>query len=133
MSLTQRTTLALLLVCLVGFTSCSTAAQRAKLEELQSLAAEIPKFPDFKQSRYSDLYKPARAVVTYHYESVSKPEQVRDFYVKELPARGWALEKAEGWFAEADNPLTFRKANYKIVVTHDDLLRQYSIDFVWSD
>lgn len=123
------------LVCLVALTGCRTTSQRAKLEELQSLAAEIPKFPEFKQSRYQDISKPGMATVTYYYDCAcaSRIEPVRDFYVKELTARGWTQEKAENRFGKFDSPLTFHKGNYKIVFTRDELLQQYSLDFAWHE
>lgn len=121
------------LVLVISLRSCKSEAQVAKLQELQSLAVEIPKYPDFKQARYSDIYRSSKAVVTYWYDSASRPEPVRGFYVKELATRGWTVENSDNSFGKSDNPLTFHKGKYKIVLTHDDLLKQYSLDFIWGD
>ena len=132
MWLLQRRGLVLLVVAFVGLQGCRTAEQSAKLEELQALAQEVPRFPDFKQVHYQDISKSGMALVTYYYQSPSNFDQVTEFYTKELPAKGWTLEQQEGWWSEKGSPITFRKGNYKIVVTRDDIMRwQYTIDFSW--
>ena len=129
----QRTSLVLLVVALIGFDSCRSSAQRAKIAELRTLALEIPKFPDFEQVHYADISKPGIAVVTYYYKSAAAFESVTEFYTKELSAREWTLEKQEGW-AASSGPPTFRKGNYKIVVTEDEILAwQYTVDFSWRE
>lgn len=128
----QRTGLLLLVVALIGSQSCRTADQRARIAELQALAQELPKFPDFKQVRYEDISKPGIAIVTYYYKSPTGYASVKEFYRKELSARGWTEEKQEGWFVDSDSPATFQKGNYKIILTRDDILVwQYTIDFSW--
>jgi hypothetical protein len=132
MWLIQRTGLVLLAVAFIGLQSCRTAEQRARIAELQSLAQELPKFPDFKEVRTADISKSGIAVVTYYYKSPSAYDSVKEFYRKELAARGWTEEKQEGWWADSNSPTTFRKGNYKIVLTRDDILMwQYTIDFSW--
>lgn len=134
MWLKQRTGLVLLLVAFIGLQSCRTAEQRARIAELQGLEQELPKFPDFKQVRYEDISRSGLAVVTYYYKSPSGFETVKEFYTKELLARGWTEEKREGWWVTSDSPATFRKGKYKIVITDDDILGwQYTIDFSWRD
>lgn len=131
MWIVQRTSLLLLVVALIGFDSCRNSAQRAKIKELRTLAGETPKFPDFKQVHYEDISRSSSAVVTYYYKSAGALESVWEFYKKELSARGWIQEKQEGWDDTA-GPLTFRKGNYKIVVTEDRILMwQYTVDFTW--
>jgi hypothetical protein len=128
----QRTGLLLLAVALIGSQSCRTADQRARIAELQGLAQELPKFPDFKQVRYEDISKPGIAIVTYYYKSPTGYASVKEFYRQELSARGWTEEKQEGWFVDSDSPATFQKGNYKIILTRDDILVwQYTIDFSW--
>lgn len=128
----QRIGLLLLVVALIGSQSCRTADQRARIAELQGLAQELPKFPDFKQVRYEDISKPGIAIVTYYYKSPTGYASVKEFYRKELSARGWTEEKQEGWFVDSDSPATFQKGNYKIILTRDDILVwQYTIDFSW--
>jgi hypothetical protein len=134
MCLIQRTGLALLVVAFIGFHGCRTANQRARIAELQALAQEIPAFPDFKQVHYEDISKSGAAVVTYYYQSAAAFENVKEFYTKELSARGWTAEKQEGLWVDSSSPSTFRKGNYKIVLTRDDILMwQYTIDFSWRD
>ena len=129
----QRTSLVLLVVALIGFDSCRNSAQRAKIAELRTLAVETPKFPDFEQVHYADISRSGSAVVTYYYKSATALESVNEFYTKELSARGWTLEKQEGW-AASSSPLTFRKGNYKIVLTEDQILMwQYTVDFTWRE
>ena len=128
----QRIGLLLLVVALIGSQSCRTADQRARIAELQGLAQELPKFPDFKQVRYEDISKPGIAIVTYYYKSPTGYASVKEFYRKQLSARGWTEEKQEGWFVDSDSPATFQKGNYKIILTRDDILVwQYTIDFSW--
>jgi len=132
MWLMQRSGLVLLVVALLGLQSCRTAEQRARIAELQALSQELPKFPDFQQVRYEDISKPGIATVTYYYKSPTGFASVKEFYRKELAARGWTEEKQEGWFVDSDSPATFRKGNYKIILTRDDILVwQYTIDFSW--
>jgi hypothetical protein len=134
MWLKQRTGLVLLVVAFIGLQSCRTAEQRARIAELQALEQELPKFPDFKQVRYEDISRSGLAVVTYYYKSPSGFETVKEFYTKELLARGWTEEKREGWWVNSDSPATFRKGKYEIVLTADDILVwQYTIDFSWRD
>ena len=128
----QRIGLVLLVVAFIGLQSCRTAEQRAKIAELQAFERELPKFPDFKQVRYDDISKPGIATVTYYYKSTAGFESVKEFYKKELLARGWTEEKREGWFVYSDNPATFRKGKYDIVLTGEDILPwQYTLDFSW--
>jgi hypothetical protein len=132
MWLIQRTALVLLAVAFIGLQSCQTAEQRARLAELQALAQELPKFPDFKQVHYDDISKPGMATVTYYYKSSTGFASVKEFYTKELSARGWTEEKREGWWVYSEDPATFRKGKYKIVLTGEDILPwQYTIDFSW--
>jgi hypothetical protein len=124
----------LLVVAFMGLQSCRSAEQRAKIAELQALAQEIPKFPDFKQVRYADISKQGIAVVSYYYKSAAAFKSVKEFYTKELSARGWIPEKQEGWWSDSSSPITFRKGNYKTVVTWDDILVwQYTVDFSLRD
>jgi hypothetical protein len=124
----------LLVVAFMGLQSCRSAEQRAKIAELQALAQEIPTFPDFKQVRYADISKEGIAVVSYYYKSAATFKSVKEFYTKELSSRGWIEEKQEGWLSDSSSPITFRKGNYKTVVTRDDILVwQYTVDFSWRD
>src|SRR5215213_3787230 len=133
MWLIQRTGLVLLVVAFVSFQSCRTEDQRARIAELQALAQKLPNFPDFKQVRYSDISKPGIATVSYYYKSPTGFASVKEFYRKELSARGWTEEKQEGRWIDSDSPATFRKGNYDIIVTRDDILIwQYTIDFSWK-
>jgi len=114
----QRTSLVLLVVAFIGLQSCQTEEQRARIAELQALAQELPKFPDFKQVHYDDISKPGIATVTYYYKSSTGFATVKEFYTKELSDRGWTEEKREG--------------KYKIVLTGDEISPwQYTIDFSW--
>jgi len=134
MWLIPRAGLVLLVAAFVGFQSCRTEGQRARIAELQTLAQELPKFPNFKQVHYADISKSGIAVVSYYYKSAAAFERVKEFYRKELSARGWTEEKQEGWWIDSSSPITFRKGNYKIVLTRDDILVwQYTIDFSWKD
>lgn len=132
MWLIQRTGLVLLVVAFIGLQSCRTADQRARIAELQALAQELPKFPDFKQVHYDDISKPGIAT---DYKSPTGFESVKESYREELLARGWTEEKREGWWVYSDNPTTFRKGKYKIVLTGEDIPMwqwQYTIDFSWK-
>ena len=126
--------LVLLAVVLTGLQGCITKAERSRLAELQAFEQELPKFPDFQQARYSDIYKSGTAVASYFYKSSADFESVKQFYRKALLARGWTEEKQEGLFVTDDSPTTFRKGDYKIVLTLDEaFLWKYTIDFCWSD
>ena len=130
----QHSNLVLLLFAFMVFDGCRTAEQRARISELQILAQEIPKFPDFQQVHYADISKPGIAVITYYYKSPSSFESVKAFYRKELSNRGWTEEEQEVRLYDSNGPITFRRGNSKIVLTRDDILTwQYTIDFSWRE
>src|SRR5262249_47226693 len=101
MQLMRRTGLLLLVIAFISLQSCRPAEQRARIAELQALAQELPKFPDFKQVHYEDISRSGLATVTYYYKSATGFATVNEFYRKELSARGWTEEKREGWFVES--------------------------------
>ena len=103
--------------------SCVSAEQKAKIQELRQLAAEIPKLPDFEQVDYSDISKPENTVVAYFYHSSASYVAVKSFYTTELAARGWSSpldEPITNWGNQnGSRRLVFNKGNYTIDVEYE--------------
>lgn len=125
--------LVLLVVAVVTLTGCMTPEKRARLEKLKQEWQKIPTYPDFKQVDYDEHVKDYSALISCFYDS-SSYANVKDFYTKELLSRGWSLDKNEGWFTEAEGPVTFRKDNYEFVLSSYSFGNPpFLIDLEWSE
>lgn len=109
---------------------------RAKIKELQELATQTEKFPDFQQVEYSQVSNSDVTIIAYFYKSAAEVDQVREFYTRTLLTKGWARtpdDKAlKCWTKRTGTYFTFFKGQYRIDVEHTgDLAHQYAIDYGW--
>lgn len=133
----RGTRVLVLVMGLLTLTGCLTPEKRARIERLKRVADEIPMYPDFKQVDYDATAKQSSALISCFYQSRSSRETVMDFYKKELLSREWRLEKEEpvvSWFTETGAATTFRKGNYKIILSaYSGSDAQFSLDFVLQE
>ncbi len=114
---------AIIVLCFaLPLAGCIMSTQ-AKLQELQRLAAETPKFPDFEQVNYSDISKSEETVVAYFYRSSASYDEVKNFYTNALLSRGWSSVQEEPlakWSKkDGDRRLSFKKAEYTFHLEHE--------------
>jgi hypothetical protein len=110
-----------------------------KLLELQQLAAETPRFPDFIQIDSVHISKPGNVVQTYFYRSSAKYDDVKTFYTKMLVSKGWSMPDEEAvtkWFTnDGSKRLAFRKGAYTIYIQYAADERsnwKFAIDYDWG-
>ena len=109
---------------------------KAKIKELQELAGQMEKFPDFQQVDYSQVSNSDATIIAYFYKSAAPFDQVREFYTRTLLAKRWSRtpdDKAlRCWTKRTGAYFTFFKGQYRIDVEHaGDLAHQYAIDYGW--
>lgn len=114
---------AIIVLCFaLPLAGCIMSTQ-AKLQELQHLAAEMPKFPDFEQVNYSDISKSGMTVVAYFYRSSASYDEVKSFYTNALLSRGWSPVQEEPlakWSKkDGGRRLSFKKGKYTFHLEYD--------------
>lgn len=62
---------------------------KAKIQELQELAAQTEKPTDFQQADYSHISNSDVTIIAYFYKSAAPYEEVKEFYTRTLSAKGW--------------------------------------------
>ncbi len=90
-----------------------------RLTQLRQMAAETPLLPGFQKRRTSENSKRGRAMLTLTYTSPAKYEEVRDFYSKELVAKGWGppVEKSHSFvFGPETKSITFQSGEFLITI-----------------
>jgi hypothetical protein len=120
--------------------NCTLGGEDAShLVELKRLAAETPVFPDFAEVQFSrHMGKREIAVLTYFYRCSCRYNEVKNFYVTALTARGWMLRSEEDvpkWFTrDGSKALTFKRGEYTIEVEYDAAANAavpFSVAFAW--
>ena len=131
--ISQRAIISLCFALALGGCVAST---RQKLEELQKLAAETPKFPDFEQINYSDISKPENTVVAYFYRSSASYDEVKTFYTNALLSQGWSSvqeEPSAKWSSEdGSRRLSFKKGKYTFNLEYDPAIGsrwKFAVDY----
>ncbi|MGI9065459.1 MAG: hypothetical protein ACR2HX_03520 [Pyrinomonadaceae bacterium] len=114
---------AIIVLCFaLPLAGCIGSTQQ-KLQELQRLAAETPKFPDFEQVNYSDISKSEETVVAYFYRSSATYDEVKSFYTNALLSRGWSSVQEEplAKWSRSDHSrrLSFKKGKYTFHLEYD--------------
>lgn len=110
---------------------------KAKIKELQELAAQTEKFPDFEQVDYSHVSNEKTTIIAYFYKSVAPYEQVKDFYTRTLSAKGWISvpeKPLSSWMMPTGRKLTFFKGQYWIDIEYTEDTEaeyQYSVGYGW--
>jgi len=111
---------------------------KAKIKELQDLAAQTEKPADFQQVDYSHISNSDVTIIAYFYKSAAPYEEVKEFYTRTLTAKGWTTtpEKAlSSWTVRTGTKLTFLKGQYQIDIeyTGDSAEEyQYSVGYGWA-
>lgn len=115
--------------------SCGVTPEAQKiLVKLQKIANEIPVHPSFTQLRTSHVIKTTNGVFSIKYHSsASYRDDVRDFYIKELTARGWSKFEEDSYGSDQEG-MNFRKGEYEIGVFYDPTPNDwdYSIAYSWE-
>jgi hypothetical protein len=112
-------------------------ARDKKLEQMRQMAAaEIPVHPSFSQidSTFSGVRNERWCLHFFYQSPASYDYKIRDFYLKELAARGWTKfeERTAGGNTEV---MSFRKGEYSIHVNNSNPKDQdwdYAIDYCWD-
>jgi hypothetical protein len=109
-----------------------------RLQLLHQIAAETPLYPEFKHVRTSAGAKSTSAVVSVWYQVPAFSttfELVKNFYVQELPAKGWSSPQEASFnriLGGEARELSFHKGEYKLSIFWDDASpNEYSISFSW--
>ncbi len=109
-----------------------------RLQILRQIAAETPIYPDFKQINSSEGAKSTSAIVTLWYQVPAYSTsfyQVKDFYTKELLARGWNSPENFELNRILDGEVrevSFHKGEYRISVYWEESSpNKYGISYSW--
>jgi hypothetical protein len=112
-----------------------TVEDEKTLNELRRIAAETPVHSAFAQIDSNSISKRDMATLSIFYQSAASfNHEVRDFYIKELTARGWRMVEEIAYSAETEG-VQFRKGAYLITVSHTSPRRQgwdYSVSYTWE-
>lgn len=91
-----------------------------KLTQLRQMVAETPLLPGLRKHQTSEYSKNGKAMVVVSYYSKASYEEVRDFYSKELVAKGWGTPvETTGslfGFGSDTNSLTFKSGEFLVVI-----------------
>jgi len=91
-----------------------------KLAQLRQMVAETPLLPGLRKHQTSEYSQNGKAIVVISYYSKASYEEVRDFYSKELVAKGWGTPVEEAGpdfgFDSGTRALTFRNGEFLIVI-----------------
>jgi hypothetical protein len=109
-----------LVILLLGllFISC-TKIPTSDENRLRQTAAETPVHPSFSQVGSTISVKNRTAVLTFDYRSRVSYTEVKDFYTKELNAKGWSGPE-EGTYGGGAVGITFRKGEYSVSVYYHE-------------
>lgn len=109
-----------------------------RLQTLRQIAAETPLYPNFKQINSSEGAKSTSAIVTVWYQVPTYStsfDQVKEFYVKELSAKGWGSPQEDNInrvLGGEERELSFQKGEYRIYISwQSSSPNEYSIDYSW--
>jgi hypothetical protein len=126
-------TLALLLSSLL-IIGCMTTEEKKTLETLQQIATETPVYPKLSLIGSTNVVKRSHGSLSLFYQSpASYNLEVREYYIKELSARGWSKFEEDTYGANTEG-MKFRKGEYTISVFHSSPRDQdwdYSIAYSW--
>ena len=124
---------ALLLGPMILMAFMGDPADKKRLETLRRIVAETPLHPDFKEvGSRSELSKNTGAIIIIGYRGApyaTTYDDVKNFYVRELPLKGWNLTADDG----ETRQLTFRRGEYKIVIQPEvTSTADYVVDYMWD-
>jgi hypothetical protein len=124
----------MLLLSLLAAGCILSTDDKKVLETLRQIAAKTSVYPSFSQidSRYNA--KSTSAVVSFYYRSAENYREVKNFYTKELTAKGWGTAE-EDTYGGGTQGITFKKGEYTIDVFYDSAASQgweYAISYSWE-
>jgi hypothetical protein len=115
----------------------------AKLNELQRISSETPIPTTFRGIDSRSSSRSINAGVYNTYYSLSKYEEIKQFYLDELTPKGWQLLKDEdlrSWLSSSyhQQRLTFRKQDLLIIIEYMNGVKpeyqwNYAVNFVWQN
>jgi hypothetical protein len=101
--------------------------------ELKKIAQETPVYPGSEKTGEKVVLKRNMAYFFTSYSSGAPFADIKPFYERELPARGWTLPKGSNRFIEFDaHSEHYRRGNYFIAVERHDESNNFSIVFIWD-
>jgi hypothetical protein len=115
----------------------------AKLQEVERLSADLPKYPGFQALSGGNTFsKPMLASIHKHYKSDAGYDDVKAFYSTKLMPAGWKLKEERNlkdwWRDYGGRELTFEKGEYSVVIEYRgdkaiDPDWNYAIGIGWHD
>ena len=110
---------------------------RPYVPELRKIAAETPPFPGSQKVADEVVLKSSRASLFISYSTHVAFDEIKSFYKRELPARGWSLPKGPSHrFIDYDaHSGDYRRGDYCIAIEPETSIfgpNGYSIVFIWD-
>jgi hypothetical protein len=128
----------LLLAPMLMFALIKNPDDQKRLRTLRQIAAETPLYPDFKQFNIAEGAKSTSANVTIWYRVPAYStgfDQVKNFYLKELPAKGWSSPEDQRFNRVLNGEareLSFHKGEYRVSIYWEDSSpTDYGISYSW--
>jgi len=101
--------------------------------ELKKIAQETPVYPGSEKTGDKVVLKRKMAYFVASYRSGVSFADVKSFYERELPARGWTLPKGCSRFVESDAHCEdYRRGDYFIAVDRHYGSNDFSMVFIWD-
>jgi len=101
--------------------------------ELKKISQEIPPYPNSQKTGEKVVLKRNMAYFFTWYKSNAAFEDVKSFYQRELPARGWLLKRPCNRYFEQDiHCADYQRGDYFIAVESDTGSDSFSIVFTWD-
>ena len=107
---------------------------RQYVPELRKIAAETPIFPASQKVADKVVLKQRTASLTMSYATNVPFAEIRLFYRRELPARGWALPKgpSDRFFDSDTHRYDYGRGDYFIDIVPNSGSNTYSVVFMWD-
>jgi hypothetical protein len=116
--------------------ACVESGDPTRMSALRQIYAGTPVYPDFKKlDHVTEMGKETGVTIVVGYDSFAAPNDVKNFYVKELTTRGWTLleDKTNTAIIGSDmRHFTFGKDGYLINIEHKDGSQIYYVGYVWN-
>lgn len=111
-------------------------ASKRYVPELRRIADETPMFPGFQKTGEKVVLKRGTASLFVYYRSTAKFSDIREFYDRALPGKGWGPPKTSGpsiFVPGEANWVRYRRGEYEVAVEQvDGEPESFDIVFTWE-
>ena len=122
-----------LFLCFINVGCFSPKEDAAKLEETKKIWTAFPIYPGMRESYSSTTSGFGKVLISKHFQSKARYEEVRRFYLDRLTQDGWKLsseKQLKDWGSDfGGQELHFRKADFHIAIEYAGERADYGWDY----